>query len=218
MLAMDAAQRLVIPVGQYGGAVRDGGTDTVGYAIRRGHMVFTVPWRQATLWMEAHGRTADLGRTVWNRSTVLARRTDDTPPEQAEKWFAQLVVLQLFKELDPDGPEAVDFARAHRLLPAAPGRGNTSDDPFRFLIGHPPHRTATLEWNDLRLWRDGYQEPSLWDACVARAAAEERVGYLLDPSRLLVRTLHSLHRMLALRLGYVDIARRAPSDADGAHG
>jgi len=67
---------------------------------------------------------------------------------------------------------------------------------------------VNLSWNEVRLWREGHQQPTLWDACVARAAAEERVGYRLDPHRLLTDTLKSLHHMLALRLTYVDRARR----------
>jgi hypothetical protein len=210
---MDAAQRLVVPVGQYGGAVREQSVvGPVGHAIRRGPMVFTVPPQPATLWMEAHGRRADIGGTAWTRSTILDRRADEMALAEAETAFGHLAVLHLIREFTPDGPEALEFARTHRLLPAAHGLGNTSDDPFRFLVGHPPHRTARLEWNEMRLWRDGYQEPSLWDACLARVAAEERVGYALDPGRLLVSTLGSLHLMLALRLTYVDVAAHAGDD------
>lgn len=212
---MDGAQRLVVPVGQYGGAIRDENGDETGYGIRRGHMVITMPWRQATLWMEAHGRAAEIGKTAWTRSTILERRDEHTTLEQATAWYTHLLAFQLLREVDPDDEaEAVGFACSHRLLPAARSRGNTPEDPFRFLVGHPPHRTVHLEWNQVRLWREGYQEPSLWDACLARSAAEERVGYRLDPHRLLTGTLRSLHTMLALRLTYVDLAWRAECDAD----
>jgi hypothetical protein len=207
---MDGAQRLVVPVGQYGGAVRSENSDATGYGIRRGHMVITVPGQHATLWMQAHGRIAEIGKTAWTRSTIIERRDEGTP-EQALEWYTHLLAFQLIREVDPDDEaEAVDFARTHRLLPAARSNGNTPEDPFRFLAGHPPHRTVSLEWNQVRLWREGYQEPSLWDACLARAAAEERVGYLLDPHRLLTGTLSSLHTMLSLRLTYVDLARAEP--------
>jgi catechol 2,3-dioxygenase-like lactoylglutathione lyase family enzyme len=212
---MDGAQRLVVPVGQYGGAIRDESSDETGYGIRRGHMVISMPWRQVTLWMEAHGRAAEIGTTAWTRSTILDRRDEGTTLEQATTWYTHLLAFRLIREVDADDEtEAVEFARTHRLLPAARGKGNTPEDPFRFLAGHPPHRTVSLEWNQVRLWREGYQEPSLWDACLARTAAEERVGYRLDPHRLLAGTLRSLHTMLALRLTYVDLARPAEGAAD----
>jgi hypothetical protein len=211
---MGAAERIVVPVGQYGGAVTRETTGTTGYAIRRGRMVFTMSWQQATLWMEAHGRTAELGRTAWTRSTIIDRRTDDATPADAETWFGDLVALGLLAEIDPDGPEAVSFAHTYRLLPAAGGKGNTPEDPFRFRAGHLPYRTVNLSWNEVRLWREGYQQPTLWDACMARAAAEERVGYRLDPHRLLTETLKSLHHMLALRLTYVDRARHEDGGSD----
>jgi len=211
---MDAAERIVVPVGQYGGAVVRETTGTTGYAIRRGHMVFVMSRQQATLWMEAHGRTAELGRTAWTRSTIVDRRTDDATRADAEVWFGDLVALGLLAEIDPDGPDAMSFARTYRLLPAAGGKGNTPADPFRFRAGHLPYRTVNLSWNEVRLWREGYQEPTLWDACVARAAAEERVGYRLYQHKLLTETLKSLHYMLALRLSYVDRARRDDEGSD----
>jgi hypothetical protein len=216
MLAMDAAQRLVIPVGQYGGAVRrtaegeTGAEHLVAHTIRRGDMLVTVTQQAAMIWMAAHGRLAEVGTTTWTLPAVLERGAGDLAPQQQGVLYGYLLGFKLVAEVDPDGPEAMDFARTHRLMPSAFGQGNTSEDPFRFRVGHPPKRTAMLGWNEMRLWRDGHQEPSLWDACLARAAAEEQAGYPLEPERMLADTLRTLHIMLALRLTYIDVAHGSP--------
>jgi hypothetical protein len=215
MLAMDAAQRLVIPVGQYGGAVRRQADETgpehlVAYTIRRGNMLVTVPQHTAMIWMAAHGQLAEIGVTTWTRSAVLDQGAGALTPQQQGVTYGYLLGFKLVAEVDPDEPEAVEFARTHRLLPSAFGQGNTPDDPLRFRVGHPPKRTAMMGWNEMRLWRDGHQHPSLWDACLARAAAEERAGHPLEPERMLADTLRTLHVMLALRLTYVDVAHGDP--------
>jgi hypothetical protein len=169
-------------------------------------MLVTVTPQAAMIWMAAHGQLAEVAKTTWTMSAVLARGAPGLTPQQQGVSYGILLGFKLVVEVDPDGPEALEFARTHRLLPSAFGQGNTSDDPFRFRVGHPPNRTAMMGWNEMRLWRDGQQEPSLWDACVTRAAAEERAGYPLEPERLLADTLRTLHIMLALRLTYVDVA------------
>src|SRR3712207_3033558 len=139
-----------------------------------------MPWRQATLWMEAHGRAVEIGRTAWTRSTVLERRDEATTLEQATAWYTHLLGFRLLREVDPDDEaDAVEFARTHRLLPAARSKGNTTEDPFRFLVGHPPHRTVLLEWNQVRLWRGGYKENALGGGGVGRAGG---AGWGGDPA------------------------------------
>jgi hypothetical protein len=215
MLAMDAAQRLVFPVGQYGGAVRrpaEGGTGAepvVAHTVRRGDLVVTLPRRMAMIWIAAHGRLAETGITTWTRSVVLDQGAAGLTPQDQGVTYGYLLGFKLVAEVDPDGPDAVEFARTHRLLPSAFGQGNTSEEPFRFRVGHPPSRTAMLGWNEMRLWRDGHQEPSLWDACLTRAAAEERAGYPLEPETMLGNTLRALHVMLTLRLTYIDVTRES---------
>jgi hypothetical protein len=204
---MAAAERLVFPVGQYGGAIVGDEPDTVRYTIRRGSLLWSLSAAPAAIWIAAHGLADGAGITPWTRAAVFAQAADTLPSPQAETAYGELLVLRLITEVDPDAPEAVDFARAHRLLPRAHGLGNTPGNPGRFRVGFPPDLVASLPWNLWRLWRDSHLEPSLWDACVTRSAQEERAGRSADPHILLANMLDTLHILLAIRVAYLDWAR-----------
>jgi hypothetical protein len=201
-------QRLVFPVGQFGGMVRGDGPGDVRFSIRRGDAVWTVESDPGTLWLDAHGQLETLATTTWTRGAVLGNRRSLSPVAEA-KAYGQLLGLKLVAEIDPDDPEAVDFARTHRLVPRAHGMGNRSDDPSRFLAGFPPDQVATFTWHQWRLWRQSHLEPSLWDGCRRLVADEQDAGRTLDARDLLTGALRGLHVMLGLQLAYLDVARGA---------
>lgn len=193
--------RLVLPVGQFGGAVRRPAEGT-GFSIRRGDTVVTVEPGPGTLWLAAHGRREDLVTTEWTRDAVSrgAATTDRTSWET-------LTRLDLIAEIDPDEPEAVDFASAHRLVPRMHGLGNRSDQPSRFMAGYEPDGIATFTWHQWRLWRESHLEPSLWEGCERLVENERGAGREVDARALLGDTLRNLHIMLGLNLAYLDVAR-----------
>ena len=200
-------QRLVFPVGQFGGIIRAETPGPTWFNIRRGDRLWSVEPDPGLLWLHAHGRTDDPAPTPWTRSAVLGRRGTKRSPADEAADYGQLVGLGLIAEVDPDDPAAVDFARTYQLVPLAHGMGNSSEDPRRFLAGFPPDLIATFTWTQWRLWRESHLEPSLWDGCRAVAANEERAGRTLDPRDLLTDTLRGLHVMLGIRLAYLDVAR-----------
>jgi hypothetical protein len=189
--------RLVIPVGQFGGAVRRP-SENDGFSIRRGAAVVTLEPDPGTLWLAAHGRPTELATTAWTRDAV-----SDAP---AAVW-STLTGLGLLVEIDPDEPEALDFARTHRLVPRMHGLGNRSEHPNRFMAGYAPDGIATFTWHQWRLWRESHLEPSLWDGCERLVENERGAGREVDARALLADTLRNLHIMLGLTLAYLDVAR-----------
>lgn len=197
---MDAAQRLMFPVGQYGGEVRDDTDGVTSFAIRRGWTVLSIDARSALLWRDAHGRLEDLGATVWTMAAILDRRADFFTLHQRRESYAVLVAFDMLAAVDPDDPDDAErFARAHRLQPLVHGMGNAAEDPSRFAVGYPPDHVAGLPWDLWRIWHGGHLEPTLWDACLATDHPQ--------PHRLLSDLLHSLHTLLTLRLAYLDTVR-----------
>lgn len=207
-----ADERLVFPVGQFGGIVRRAPGQDARFSIRRGDAVITMEPGPGRVWLAAHGEPAELATTAWTRDAVVSRRPALDPVGAGLLW-GTLTGLKLIVEVAPGEPAAVDFARTHRLVPRMHGMGNRSDAPNRFLVGYPPDEVATLTWYQWRLWREAHLEPSLWDGCHRQVANERAAGRDLDARALLADTLRSLHIMLALRFAYLDVAR--PADATG---
>ncbi|GAA0925980.1 hypothetical protein GCM10009557_93010 [Virgisporangium ochraceum] len=189
--------RLVFPVGQFGGAIRRP-SEGIGFSIRRGDAVVTLEPDPGNLWLAAHGRPGELDTTVWTRDAV-----SDAP---AALW-STLTGPGLIAEADPDEPEAVDFARAHRLLPRMHGLGNRAEHPDRFMAGYASDGMATFSWHQWRLWRESHLEPSLWDGCERLVENERGAGREVDARALLADTMRNLHIMFALNLAYLDVAR-----------
>jgi hypothetical protein len=184
-------QRLVFPVGQFGGMVRGGAAGEVLFAVRRGREVRTIASEPGMLWLDAHGRPDEPA------TTALAARTG----------YETLKGADLIVEVEVGGPQAVEFARAHRLIPRAHGLGNRSATPDKFVAGYPPNELGTFSFYQWQIWHSGHHDASLWDGCRRLVADERRAGYDVDVHELLTVTLRSVHVMLLQQLAYLDIAR-----------
>lgn len=187
--------RLVFPVGQFGGSVRG---DTVRFRVRRGGTLHTLDHDSGLAWLAAHGRPEEPATTEWTREAIS--------PRSPVVWNT-LGGLDLIAEIDPGEPEAVDFARAHRLLPRMHGLGNRSERPNRFMAGYDVDGVGLFTWHQWRLWRESHLEPSLWDGCERHVANERTADREVDARELLTDTLRGMHIMLGLNLAYLDVAR-----------
>ena len=202
----------MLPIGQFGGTIRETGSDLTTLTVRRGHDLWSMEPEPGRLWLDAHGRFDTLEATAWTRAAVLGQRRDDPAPESVVAALGYLTRHGLVVEIDPDDPAAVDFARAHRLMPAAHGRGNRPAEPATFLAGFPPDQVAGFSWYLWRLWRESHLASNLWDGCLVLAETDTCVRNGIDARELLTELLRNLHVLLALRLAYVDVAR-LPADA-----
>lgn len=196
-------QRLVFPVGQFGGEIREPGSDRTWFTVRRGHDLSTLEPEPGRLWLAAHGRLEDPDATAPTRQSLR-------PSQPAA--FDLLLGLGLLVEAEADKPSAVEFARTHRFIPRGHGNGNTAVEPGQFRAGFPPDLVAGFSWFLWRLWRESQLESTLWDGCRALAVREECVREELDERALLTETLFGLHILLGLRLAYLDVAR-LPEDS-----
>jgi hypothetical protein len=202
---MTDEQRLVIPIGQFGGVIRG-----AGYIVRRGHDLVSLDPEPGRLWLDAHGSPDVVEETALTRSVLLGRS-----PVSADAAYRQLLDNGLVMEVDPDGSTALDFARSHRLLPAAHGMGNRPDQPTRFMAGFRPDHIVGFSWYLYRLWRKGVVEPTLWDACRALAAHDRCVRDSVDEHDLRTFLLREVHVLLHTRAAYFDVGR-LPQDAGPA--
>ena len=198
--------RLVFPVGQFGGVVRGDSPTDVRFRIRRGNAVFTIEPEPGALWLAAHGRREKIATTEWTRDAVTRGRAPTDPVADGIRW-GTLTGNGLIAEIDPNGAEAVEFARTHRLVPRMHGLGNRSEQPNVFMAGYAPDGVATFTWHQWRLWRESHLEPSLWDGCERQVENERRAGRRVDARFLLADTLRGMHIMLGFQLAYLDVAR-----------
>jgi hypothetical protein len=195
--------RLVYPVGQYAGAIRE--AEGAVFKVRRGESTWTIDAAASLLWLDAHGLAGIEDGTPWTRAAVLAVHAAEMWPAGAAERYTTLRETRLIVEIDPDAPEAIEFAQCHQLLPKAIGLGNRPDDPDRFRVGFPPNLQVAVPRRVWRLWRESHLEPTLWDGCVARVGKERALGIDVGPRELLVDTLRSLHILLGIQLAYLDV-------------
>jgi hypothetical protein len=209
------AQPLVFPVGHYTGAFHPTlGAPVKYHSLRIGRLAVTLPDERAlAVWAAAH-RPPDQPDEPWTRAAVAeAARTrlgvaDPTPV------LAELLDSGLLAEVTPGTPDAVDFARAHRVVPLMMGLGNTPEEPLRYGVGlfgyTPVVRVPSLVYD---VWQWGSLGASLWDVCqaFAQAGAEAEVSdsHEQHPEYVLTTYLNSLQQLLGPNAAYIDEARPA---------
>lgn len=205
--------RLIFPVGHYLGpfhAVAD--SPPLHHVVRVGWTAAHLPDEQhVDVWGLVHGLPARIEHVRWTRAAVLAA-ADEVDLPDADATIDHLIELGVAVEVQPGTPQAVDFARSHRVQALLVGLGNTPDaaQPDGIgLIGLPPVvqvRPQVFEfWQLAQLW------PTLWAGCeafaqVARDQGDERAEQT-DPEQILDYFLAALRILIAHNAVFLDVPR-----------
>lgn len=203
---------LLLPAGVYLGRYHDVGTEPV-HVVRVGPKLRRFTAEQFTVWGLAHGVTDPAQKGPWTRPAVIAasRRAGLADPDPVlDAFLADGALI----EATPGTPSAVEFARAHRMVPLMLGLGNTADDPGLFRVGFSePVVGMNPDLYDLYIW--SHLEDDLWAACAAAVEVEQELGSddpaLTDPHRVLADLLEALHPLLVGHAVYLDPVPRRPA-------
>lgn len=205
---------LLFPVGLYLGVHHSpAGDGPPVQVVRVGSKMRRLTGPQFAVWALAHGVTDPAEHRDRTRSTVAeaSRRAGVADPDPLIDAFLADGALA---EVTPGSPDAVEFARTHRMVPLMLGLGNTADDPALFRVGFSePVVGMNADLYDLFLW--SHLEVHLWAACDEAAAVEKELGSddpeLTDPHQVLAGLLTALHSMLVGHAVYLDPVPRRPS-------
>ncbi|ASW58067.1 hypothetical protein CIK06_27590 [Plantactinospora sp. KBS50] len=203
----------MFPVGRYTGAFHPAVGAPVRYhSLSVGRLSVQLETESAfNVWVAAH-RPPDAGRP-WTRPEVARAATQRLGVADPDVLIEEFRTDGLLVEVDAADPDAVEFARAHRVLPLMLPLGNTPDDPLRHGIGlfgaEPLLRVPTLV-NDVWMWSSA--GGSLWDVCVAFASAGARAEVdderEHDPRYVLGEFLGGLQELIGISAACLDEAPR----------
>lgn len=205
---IDSSDPLVLPVGHYVGAYHPAVGAPLKYRkLRLGTDIKKLSTEaEFGLWALSHGLPDRLEKTAWTRSTLLAVATEMELPDP-EGSLRSLVAAGALAEVSY--PNAVEFARTHRIQPLMMGLGNTPQDPLTFnlgLVGLPP--VVKVESFLYELWQWGRVGRSLWQTVEMFAEVERKVVHkgagVPDPEGVLRRVLGRVHVLLAHNAAYLD--------------
>jgi hypothetical protein len=203
------ASTAVVPIGRFVGAWPGGPSTPFGTSILRDGEVVEVSEMEFLAWVLSHG-TADPSAPPPTRAW-LERKIGEIVDTSAEGGVDWLRSRQLLAEFTLAGPDAVSFAKAHRVLPLLPALGASQLRAGRFGIGLPGQELATVDADTYVVWSQAPAHPNLWRTChwvgARQATAGEPLGRHAE--RLLGRYLANLHYLLASSAVYVDLVRDA---------
>jgi len=207
------AQPVVFPVGHYTGAFHPAvGAPPKYHSLRLGRLVVTLPDdRTLAVWAAGH-RSPDEPAEPWTREAVTRTARTRLGVDDPEPVLAELLDSGLLAEVTPGTPDAIEFARAHRVVPLMVGLGNTPEEPLLNGVGlfgmEPIVRVPSLVYD---VWQWGSVGASLWDVCQAFAQAGEEVvvsnSHEHNPEFVLTTYLNSLHVLLGPNAAYIDEAQ-----------
>jgi hypothetical protein len=204
---------LIFPVGHYCGSQYPKAGGPPKYrSLRIGRLWINLKTEDAfAVWAAAH-RPTDVADEPWTRARVLdvaRNRLGADEPEQAMEGFFETGVLV---EVTPGTPDAVDFAKHHRVLPLMVSLGNTPEDLDAYgvgLFGLPPVITVPRLVEFFLRWSPYAQ--NLWEVCREYAAAKTKNGVTdpaeRDPKTALDTFLRSLHTLLGPNAACIDEAQ-----------
>ncbi|MFB9239383.1 hypothetical protein ACFFWC_28270 [Plantactinospora siamensis] len=203
----------MFPVGRYTGAFHPSHGAPVKYhSLVIGRLSVQLETEAAfNVWVAGH-RPPDAGRP-WRRADVAEAAERRLGVAEPDALIDEFLTDGLLVEVDPADPDAVEFARAHRVWPLMLPLGNTPDDPLRHGIGlfgsEPVLRVPTLV-NDVWMWSS--TGGSLWDVCVAFASAGARAAVdderEHDPRYVLAEFLGGLQELIGISAACLDEAPR----------
>ena len=206
---------LLFPIGLFVGTFPDGASGH-HHEIRRGAKVQEISDPDLAGWAFAHGAPDAASGTDqwWDRATV-ERQLRERGIERATDIVDGLLTRGLLAEVPTEGPAAVAFARAHRVVPTLYGLGNSAEHPWRYSIGLLGQELVQVGWPVFEIWAWGDIDGDLWRACESFARQERDAGAADpttgDPALVLAGFLRALHGLLNAQAAYLD--SRMGSDA-----
>jgi hypothetical protein len=195
----------VLPIGRRLGAWPGSPSTPSGTPILRDGEVVEVSEVEFLAWVLSHGTVAAPPPTRAGLEHEMRRLVDP----QAASGVDRLRDRHLLAEFMPTAPDAITFAKAHRVLPLLPALGASHLRSERFGIGLPGQELATVDADTYAMWSESPAHPSLWLAChwVAARQAADSESLRRCAERLLGRYMLNLHDLLASNAVYVDLAR-----------
>ena len=196
----------VFPIGHYLGPFFPAkGAPMECHQIRVGQSVTNLfSQEEFAVWALAHGLP---GMTVGSQWTpeALAALVRERGGDDVTGLVAELIQSGVLVEVSP-GPDALAFARGHRLQALLVGLGTTVARPDQFLLGFTGQPFATVDELAFELWQWGPLHPDLWTACEALAATDTvTTGRPTSPEELLTSVLDGLHTLLSNGAAYLDV-------------
>ncbi|MGH3715915.1 MAG: hypothetical protein ACRDT4_21010 [Micromonosporaceae bacterium] len=208
---MLVGQKFLFPIGHYIGAYHPGTDEPLAYHTVR---IGRTPTRltsdaEFTLWALSHGLTGDDAVRPWGRDEVL-RVAERERVDQAPRLLDELIGEDIIIEVAAGTPDAIEFAKAHRVVPLMFGIGQTSEDPPRNGIGLGSQVVLEVTNMAYELWRFGHLAGDLWQFAQLHSEALGATAGLpremTQPDQLLLGFFWELQRMLAHNVVYLDSA------------
>lgn len=207
---------LILPVGHYIGAhYPHAGAELDCHVLRIGWEIHRLDSNELFgVWALAHGvpdqGTGETGH--WTRATLEGAARAAGLGAATSATLDELSGKDLVIEVDPQSPDAIEFAQVVRLRSLLVGLGNTAEDPLHYGIGlpggQPIMRASVLEYE---VWKWGHACDSLWHVCQVLAQAGRDVDPdepdQTDPARILTRLLPVVQNLIGHGVAYLDEAR-----------
>lgn len=222
---------LLFPIGHYVGIQHRVGAERAPRQVRRGATFHDLGEDQFAVWAAAHGSEQAIeNETPWHRQSV-EQHPSLAGLDRASEIIDDFLTDGLLVEVTPSSHDrAIAFARSHRLVPLMLGLGNRPDEPDLFGIGFLTQPVIEVSHPIYDLWQWCAMDDSLWATCENAADVARRAGSTdpesIDPARLLIGFLGSLHAVLLANAACLDIdfrlrwpdrraTERATAGADG---
>lgn len=200
-------EALLVPVGHDLGVLYAmPGSDDHCQQVRAGVDVAELNDTDFAVWLLAHGLTDQDRPTRSSLRAAAAQLGLDEPV--VEEVINRFLADGLLVELSPHGPDAVEFAERHQLVPLMLGLGADVDAPWLRTIGLLNQPVAQVSNAMYDVWAWAHLAPHLWAGChdaaeVARLAGATEAE-ALDPRQVLAGLLGSVHALLCTRAAYFD--------------
>ncbi|GAB3938222.1 hypothetical protein GCM10029976_052400 [Kribbella albertanoniae] len=200
---------LLIPVGHDLGVMWSGAGDERRQQVRIGTEVMELDDEDFVIWLLAHG-VGDEDRPT--RSSLLERATAlGLPTATSEPALDRFLADGLLVRVDPEGDNALEFARNHQLFPLVQGLGPDPEQPWLQLVGILNHPMAQVSSALYDVWAWSQLAPELWTGCEDAAVVAQQVGVTnpgeIEPRQVLAGVLGQIHGLLCVRAAYFDRRR-----------
>ncbi|WP_428964199.1 hypothetical protein [Micromonospora fluostatini] len=180
------------------------------YEIHLGDDLVELTETEAAVWAAAFVDAERHAKLQVNRESLIRLlETAPKPEPQATTLVDGLIERGLLVEFDTDGNLEPIFRR-HKLLPLGQGLGSTAEAPHLHRVGLANQPILAVPNSVYGLWSFSFQSPSLWEACVYYAAAdqeelmedEEPLG--MTPAEVATEVANHLPLIIATGCGFLD--------------
>lgn len=205
---MNAAVRVLIPVGHSVGSLPAFDEEEVMQGVRVGDDVLDLDYREYAMWVMVTDMRNTEGRPPTRRT--IEQLAEEIGMDEPSRAMDTLLNDRLVVEVPTRGPSAERFARTHRVSPLAWGYGVDMAAGGGCQIGHPTSAGRVyLGLPTYLVWAMSPAYPDLWTAVVRVsedfvAEMPDEVEFLRDPASLLGYFLLSIPLLVGQAVAYVD--------------